>query len=661
MISVSLLLSLTLDTTSLRVNFTFKQQFNLASMGLCYVSRDKAAFTSYGPIAVACPTFRPLTTEPRSTQPQGPLSRRSLFLWLIYRAKDSRRSINCLDNLRLRSWNYVRSAPSSLAGSQSPPVSMTPLLSILITLERLVIYAKSLCKTPDPLATQPRSRRFEKEVPCEMAFISSLRSACGPWPSNLSLPYGQMKVRIIWGTSVQLLINHTGSPASIAFATQPPILRPRMEEASDFANAWLGECKAFHNICSSGQESTLPARVLSISGIREVPTIKLIDTNGKKGRYIALSHCWGPINKRPLRTTRSNIDDHHVGIPFAHLPKTFRDAVWFTQAIGIDYIWIDSLAIIQDDEVDWHSEAQNMGAVYRNATLVIAAAGARDSTRGLFVSERPHATTKKIPYIVQGVPQGTFNMARRAPCVISVADSRLNKRAWALQERYLARRIMFFMPYEVSWKCRTSQVSEGGSITELGFVDQNGWLNMLEQYSHKKLTMPQDRLYALRGIVDEMAQARTGKFLYDYGVWEDGLHSQLLWRQEEPTAETDSMGLPSWSWASLGGGKCWLMDTSSKPRYMTKALHIDSNGSLVTTGHLSTRSLTVQRISDNSRYKFVLVDRSMDAKYPVYLIQSSYADSRIIGTATYDRLPVAAVRCFFVASTQNFQHRVWPS
>jgi hypothetical protein len=230
MIFVSLSLSPTLDTTLWRVNFTYNQQFNLASMALCCVSRDKAAFTtctsctSCGPIAVACPTFRPLTTEPPPTQPQGSLSRRSLFLWLVYRAKDSRRGTKCLDNLRLRSWSYVRSAPSSLAGSQSPPGSMTPLLSILITLERLVIYAKSLCKTPDPLATQPRSRRFEKEVPCEMAFISSLRSACGPWPSNLSLPYGQMKVRIIWGTSVQLLINHTGSPASIAFATQPPIL-----------------------------------------------------------------------------------------------------------------------------------------------------------------------------------------------------------------------------------------------------------------------------------------------------------------------------------------------------------------------------------------------------------------------------------------------------
>jgi hypothetical protein len=66
--------------------------------------------------------------------------------------------------------------------------------------------------------------------------------------------------------------------------------------------------------------------------------------------------------------------------------------VEFAQGMGIKYVWIDSLCIIQGNSQDWHSEAAKMGDVYWNATLVVAASGAKDSSKVLFISERPLST-----------------------------------------------------------------------------------------------------------------------------------------------------------------------------------------------------------------------------------------------------------------------------
>jgi hypothetical protein len=120
--------------------------------------------------------------------------------------------------------------------------------------------------------------------------------------------------------------------------------------------------------------------------------------------------------------------------------------------MGIRYVWIDSLCIIQGDSQDWHSEAAKMGDVYRNAALVVAASGAKDSSEGLFISERQPSTVLQIPYVSDGECKGTFNMMR----LLHDSDSNLctgplNSRAWTLQERYLARRLVAFMPTCVSW------------------------------------------------------------------------------------------------------------------------------------------------------------------------------------------------------------------
>jgi hypothetical protein len=45
-------------------------------------------------------------------------------------------------------------------------------------------------------------------------------------------------------------------------------------------------------------------------------------------------------------------------------PITFRDAFDLSNRLGISYLWIDSLCIIQDDDEDWQRESSSMGLVY---------------------------------------------------------------------------------------------------------------------------------------------------------------------------------------------------------------------------------------------------------------------------------------------------------
>ena len=70
--------------------------------------------------------------------------------------------------------------------------------------------------------------------------------------------------------------------------------------------------------------------------------------NGKLGTalptYAALSYCWGSV--QGLTTTCATLHERSTGIPWHSLPETFKDALVLCRALGIEYLWVDSLCII---------------------------------------------------------------------------------------------------------------------------------------------------------------------------------------------------------------------------------------------------------------------------------------------------------------------------
>lgn len=124
-------------------------------------------------------------------------------------------------------------------------------------------------------------------------------------------------------------------------------------------------------------ERVLPTRLIEIgSG----PTdLRLRLTKNVKNHddlhYVTLSHCWGDV-AMPLRTTRENLADMSLEIPYETLGTTFQHAITICNRLGFCYIWIDSLCILQGDEADWEEEASKMGGIYASCSLNIVASAA---------------------------------------------------------------------------------------------------------------------------------------------------------------------------------------------------------------------------------------------------------------------------------------------
>lgn len=78
--------------------------------------------------------------------------------------------------------------------------------------------------------------------------------------------------------------------------------------------------------------------------------------------YMTLSHCWG--SAQFLTLTQSSLPRLEAGILTSELPKSFQDAIHITRELGVRFLWIDSLCILQDSVTDWQQESALMADVY---------------------------------------------------------------------------------------------------------------------------------------------------------------------------------------------------------------------------------------------------------------------------------------------------------
>lgn len=214
---------------------------------------------------------------------------------------------------------------------------------------------------------------------------------------------------------------------------------------------WVRCCDGDHK-CIPEEDTFLPTRVIDV-GIMDSASVRLTcDVRGqtRPGRYIALSHRWGqPSKNKVFCTLKSNKESFQKRIKIAKLPKTFRDAIDITRKLGIQYLWIDSLCIVQDDVNDWDAESKLMEQVFSSAYLTIAASCANGTDDG-FLKPRPYREV---------VPLNKDNGMQYYVCdaiddfASDVDQGELNKRGWVLQERALSRRTIYFTENQTYWEC----------------------------------------------------------------------------------------------------------------------------------------------------------------------------------------------------------------
>ncbi|KAI0177081.1 heterokaryon incompatibility protein-domain-containing protein [Pestalotiopsis sp. NC0098] len=364
-----------------------------------------------------------------------------------------------------------------------------------------------------------------------------------------------------------------GSPAAvfgdvasrdICMQLDPDSLTP-----SQIASKWLNWCKAEHPECCEsfsgerfeGVPDVAPRRLLAITppqSTTESPTVRLIEPSKPfKARYASLSHCWGPPEKRPLCTVKANLEQHKSQVPWSHLSQTFRDACTLCLFLDIEYIWIDSLCIVQDDSSDWAHEAAIMCRVYEESDFTIAASSAANSSQGLF-GVRSNVEFVELPYTHRASGTNGVIYAYSPPTGASTIfeKSALSERGWVLQESVLARRTIHFTAFGVYWTCgREPGYRQSEYEVGTAYLVPSTWTAMIREYTKRDLTYKSDKLVAIKGLAD--AWAKRTKNTYHHGIFLEDLPYCLLWMGRgasfEGLVRDIGNGVPSWSWASTTG------------------------------------------------------------------------------------------------------------
>ncbi|KAF2450282.1 HET-domain-containing protein [Karstenula rhodostoma CBS 690.94] len=239
-------------------------------------------------------------------------------------------------------------------------------------------------------------------------------------------------------------------------------LDPSLRSPNDLkqAKAWLENFQLHHGQFNRRLPSTfVPNRLVHVRQLEKdsITSARLVTgTSLPSGTpYLSLSHCWG--GSTFLTLTHANLRQFQTAIPVAELTAVFRDALYVAFQLGIPYIWIDSLCIIQDSPTDWEHTSKQMGEIYKRAVCNLSASAYKNGAQGLF-TERGIYSSGVLPLQID-TQNGAFSTSAASledaqfymldESVFSkpwekICNGPLFERAWVLQEQLLALRVLHF-------------------------------------------------------------------------------------------------------------------------------------------------------------------------------------------------------------------------
>jgi hypothetical protein len=382
------------------------------------------------------------------------------------------------------------------------------------------------------------------------------------------------------------------SPAAEFVSNRPPILDVASQPSYDQTREWLQYCDSHHECYAASERSFAPTRVIDVGMADDVP--KLIQPHSHSCHYAALSYCWG--GDQSVMTERCNVQEFFKQLPISELQQTIKDAILTTRKLGLRFLWIDSLCIIQDSDEDKIQELSTMHEIYANAYVTIVAASAKRCDDGFLQLRHQLPDDRRalnfeafsIPYRLRG---GGFDEVLIQPFQ-SVRPSLepINSRAWTLQEILLSPRLLLYGS-QLWRECRGRSAAVFGlrrytctpisgasnvlQVSKLGFASRTPplstsldifnhmkllhsyWSEVVHDYSERQLTNESDKLIAISGIARRLSVTIFKDYSYKAGMWLPGPQNKsyflldLCWTANTPLASRQCSYLaPSWSWAS---------------------------------------------------------------------------------------------------------------
>lgn len=390
----------------------------------------------------------------------------------------------------------------------------------------------------------------------------------------------------------------------------PPLRVPNLDVAGSAAFHWTESCiNRCRDSCTACEydvgRSIYPRRVVQIlrypQGTDDLALVT--DYEPSRGDYVTLSYCWGEPDQ-PQASTTKNIMNRVRGFSSSVLPATLCDAITVTRRLGFQYIWIDSLCILQDSATDKKVETRKMKSIFQSSFLTLVAASTGSVFTGFLAERQPAHSIKvgKVPFWTASNQLSSIELNLGDGDEFRRPDP-VHLRAWTLEEYILPRRRVVFTRGQLFWTCHgfsevdggfaapgipyslgnmdavrveeenahnraTNQLSDGDDTDEEGGVSEHGpiegtrglqlWYDLVGEYTSRDLTDSGDKFVAVDGLAQKIAQ-RHG-FQYVWGLWKEDLARGLCWHHrsydiDRPDPSNLSRSAldpcPSWSWMSV--------------------------------------------------------------------------------------------------------------
>jgi hypothetical protein len=417
-----------------------------------------------------------------------------------------------------------------------------------------------------------RERGYIIERPCRMvvscrdiSFTKTTFRIEGQFKKSTDFDWSIASEESKHGLSLGHILLHNGPGEDTDFYLTPLVPRVNDEELVQHLKNCLPSL-ATDNYYS--WEAPLPRRVLDLGEPNinntlssQQADLSLRETAGELGVYLTLSYCWGPYTN--YRSLKANLDARKHNIVFDELPLVFQQAIVFTRALQIRYLWIDALCIVQDDRDDFAREIVIMDDIYKWGFCRIAITNCKAPTES-FWPPNPIATSVKLPVDIS-VKNKPGSISRFVTLPKSyqrdVDYGYLNKRGWVLQERLLSPRTIHFTQDHIYYEDEDEIIAEDGvtghfqwhssidktkhisrrdlfprkgmekwESIDMTAISRDPWLKVAEAFSKTRLTRLTDKIVALFGLVKEFQRIQDYEdtvSMHEYMHLEDS----TLWRK----------------------------------------------------------------------------------------------------------------------------------
>lgn len=356
---------------------------------------------------------------------------------------------------------------------------------------------------------------------------------------------------------------------------------------------WLRLCDSKHlpRCKHSVYRSNIPLKHFRVVNIRE----KRVHLAPPDCQYVALSYVWGPVH--PLRLTVENaemleakgaLDLPHI---WSAIPRTVQDAIYVALAANVDYLWVDTLCIVQDGFEIKQEMFRQMHLVYRNAIFTIVAASGDDANRGLPGVQKGSRRAHQTVWELGGRTYLDVELGETDEVGSGFQGSAWRTRGWTYEEGMFSSRMLVFTEQQAYWYCPSTgsggwREDLGGETTDIDKVDEVGlgtkvpgreishgdehfdlqprynfgdFQRYANEYSRRDLTRPHDALNAFMGIESSLREEYSDFF---WGIPERDFIRGLCWyypgaisgsaqhRIRAGPGLSRKLDFPSWSWVN---------------------------------------------------------------------------------------------------------------